>query len=371
MLDSLIKNQKTFDILKEIFNNPKYYEKKTEDNLESINLLQERVLILFLDCIYKYKLIIQDEKYFQDYLINVESLLKKLDKIEDIKIGITKILIKIVAKKLNIKNLNDDRDTILNYIYDKYIKEGYYIYGVNKVEYLDIKNNGLKRKGEGRDVFELNSILSKYGVNILDDLENKITLTTNFSVACTASINYPQYLFNLVCNNKALNEKANYSSYFTRDYRKSLSNVKKVLNTLMVNDEERQRIIDIFNILWDYYINSSENIYLVLIKRKNIMEVKDYIINKDLSLEEAVYNIFSSYDDYYNDVDKIELKRLSFVELPSYKEFSKRVLKKKKKRVEIVEDDFKFDNKYGKVSILIILGLLFTILGVILTIIFV
>lgn len=374
LLDSLIKNQKTFDILKEIFNNPKYYDKKTEDNINSIHLIQERVLILFLDSLYKYKIIIKDEKYFQEYLLNVEALFRKLDKVEDIKIGIVKIIIKSLSKQLMIKNLTEEegQKIILNHIYDKFIKEGYYIYGVSKVEYLEIKNNGLKRKGEGRDVFELNSILSKYGFNILEDLENKISLTTNFSVACSSSINFPQYLFNLVCNNKLVNEKYDMGSYFTRDYRKSLNNVKRTLNSLMVSEDEKLRILEIFNILWDYYIHSSDNIYLVLIKRKDILEVKEeYKINKDLNLEDAVLNIFSAYDDYYEETEEIDRKKLCFIELPSYKEFAKRIKKKKRKKVEIVDDDFKFGNKYGKVSILIILGLLFTILGVILTIIFI
>ncbi|MBQ8131251.1 MAG: hypothetical protein IJ193_02035, partial [Bacilli bacterium] len=99
MFDELLQREDVLELLKEIFNSPKYYEKKVEG--ENVNyVLHEKILFLFYDALYKYQLIIEDPKYFTDYLSQFEAIITKLEDVQDIQFGISKLICSTLQKKL-------------------------------------------------------------------------------------------------------------------------------------------------------------------------------------------------------------------------------------------------------------------------------
>ena len=73
MFERYLEKKEVKELLKEIFNNPKYYDKKQEEILKDQYVLNERILVLFYDALYKYYLIIEDDKYLVEYVSGIES----------------------------------------------------------------------------------------------------------------------------------------------------------------------------------------------------------------------------------------------------------------------------------------------------------
>ena len=359
MFNTYLEKVEVQELLKEIFNNPKYYV-KTEEELEKDNyFLHERILLLFYDALYKFKLIIDDEDYLIEFISGFESLIKKLDKVDDIKYGISKLIGKITCSKLNINNENEeDLDKVLEYIYDKYIKNGYYIRGLNKKEYIDSCNCGIVRIRHLEYVEVLKTILNKYNYNLED--KDKLDFNTNMGIACLKSINSPKYLYNLLVNNKYISKK---DVYYLKSKKDNLDNLNILLNKLEVNKSDKKDIVELFNTIWDYYNSEDNNIYLVLIKRSKFSSIDDYKRREDFTFDEALYNIFNAYDDLEEKEEVIE--EIDYlIELPSYYKYVKNKNNDIDKKIVI-------DNEYGMTSIFMIIGTLSILLGVILTLIFI
>ena len=295
MFDELLQREDVLELLKEIFNSPKYYEKKVEG--ENVNyVLHEKILFLFYDALYKYQLIIEDPKYFTDYLSQFEAIITKLEDVQDIQFGISKLICSTLQKKLGEEA---SREKILHTIYDKYVKDGYYFRGLNKREYINMKHHlQLQELPETR---ELKQLLEKYKIDIFDSYVHKSTFDTNLTKECFNSINSPLYLHSLICDNSCLPTKARKDVYYLKDYDGCLHNLYRVLDTASVSEDDKLKIVSDFEVLWKFYTDNDDSIFLVAIKRCELNgDMVEYKDKEDFSLEEAVDNIFSAYDDFYN-----------------------------------------------------------------------
>lgn len=365
MFDEVLERNEVRNLLREIVNNPKYYDKGIEEVLKKDYFLQGRIFFLFYEALYKYQSIIEDPDYLFDFINSFETLLKRVDDIDSIKLGISKILCKVLLKKLHIPtdSVENKKEEILKYVYDKYIKNGYYIRGLNKVEYNYFEDTSKVDVIISEEFTELKKILSKYKYNL--SIDENLDLNTDFSRACIKSINSPRYLYNLIINNEYIDN--NRDAYYLKDYDLCKSNLNKVLNNIKVEDSDKEKINKIFSKIWELYNDKDNDIYLVLIKRTKLGIINDLVINDNYSLEESLYNLFTTYDDSINvnsltDVDFC-------IKLPNYFKFLKQEVVEKKEEVkEKKEDIFDFNNEYGKVSIFIIIGTILIILGVVVTV---
>lgn len=348
MFDDVLNRKDVQDVLKQIFNNPKYYNKKQEAALENTYVLQERVLFIFYSSIYKYKLIIEDDFYLDKYITAIDILFKKIDDIENIQLGISKLLGSLIMQKLSISE--DEYDKALEYAYEKYVKNGYYIRGLNRIDFES--NDNIYYELE-----QLKSLLEKYDYNILEN--NEIVYNTDFVKGCLNSINSPDFLYKLSYNDKCP------EAYYLKDFDLCRKNLNRNLNDLEVSDLDKKEINSLFVSIWNYYNNEGFNIYLGLIKRDKVKAASDYVVNNELNFEEALYNIFTTFEDYSNTSVEIELDEL--VTLPYQYGYVKKYKKDKKR--EIVDDGFWLDNKYGRATIFLIAGSISIILGVIFAII--
>lgn len=360
MIKAYLENEKVQEQLKEIFNNPKYYEKNQEEVLKDEYAIHSRILLLFYDALYKYALIINDLKYLDEFLNGFESLIKKLKNIEDIKYGVSRLIGKITCKKLDVlyDNIEKEKVKVLRFIHDKYVKNGYYIRGLTRPDYNEICKTGVIRGKHLTYVDEISEVLKKYNYDVYDNY-NEIEFNTDFSKACIKSINSPEYLYNMIINNYVTNKDV----YYLKDKNKSTDNLKLFLDGIGVNRNDKKDILELFSIIWDYFNKEDNNIYLVLIKRNKFCKIDDYKLSNEFTFDEGLDNIFNTYDDFeVREEVKEEIDEL--IELPSYYKYVKKNDSDVKEKVVI-------DNEYGAISVFMIIGTIFILLGVILSLILV
>ena len=119
MLSSIFENEDVVSLLSKVSSSPRYYDKKKKDsiNYEKFSGLEQPMFLLF-DALFKYQIIIGDDKYLRDYVHHLELLWYKIDNFHDISEGVCKILVKFCAKKLGYKmQIEEHRREILEYIY--------------------------------------------------------------------------------------------------------------------------------------------------------------------------------------------------------------------------------------------------------------
>lgn len=345
MFNDYLEREDVKELLKQIFTNPKYYKKISEDELSNKYVLHEEVLFIFYSALYKFKLLIDDDFFLDQYIKNFELLLKRLDKIEDIKYGLSKLLGKLVEEKLILPDGRNDK-VILNYIYNKYVVSGFYIKGISKLEY---NNNDLLN--ESFD--SIKAILNNYNYQIES---NNNTFNTDIMKACFNSINSPDILYNLVCYDKNINRNI----YYLKDYDACIKSFNKLLSNLEVNSSDKNILNDLFNSIWNSYNDRSNNIYLSFVKRADVKEIDEFVENNSFTFEEALYNIFTVYEDSIESVSDYNV--YGYMELPLYSSYIK---EKTDDKVEIVDNVLKGNNKIS--YILLIVGTILILMGVIFT----
>lgn len=389
MLDKVLKREDVKKLLKELCNNNRYYEKTNSNSINyKVFVGPEQVLFLFYDALFKYEIIINDIYYFDDYIVQLDKLFKKIGNIQDIGIGINKILSKICALRLNIKDTENEKSKreILEYLYDKYVLNGYLIHGYSKYYYEKIAENGVfpEEYINLYDKFiEVQDILKKYGeYDILDkDFSKKeICFTDNMVMGCYYASNAPMYFYNLICNNKYVTKQVCRSGYMRKDYDECLKNLQKLSYKLELNEDERNILYDTFNSQWKLLDKSIGDIGLILVPRKliadsifSINDIKDNI--SELSLGEIFNKILSSNSDFLY-TDFIDKDDIVFISLPGYKDL---VDDDKEKDSSNNQEEFSvseggstnISDVSGKVSVLLLLGSIFITLGVIITMIMV
>ena len=379
VLESVLKRDDVKKLLNELCNNSRYYEKTNSNSIDyKVFVGPEQVLFLFYDALFKYEIIINDIYYFDDYIIQLDKLFKKIGNVQDISIGINKLLGSICALKLNIKDIEtaSSKRKLLDYVYDKYVLNGYLIHGYSNCYYECIAKKGIfpEEYVNLYDKFvEVQNILKKYGEYDIFDKDffvKEIHFTDNIVMGCYYASNAPMYFYNLLCNNNFVTKQVCRSAYMRKDYDECLKNLQKLSYKLGFNEEEKRILYDAFDSEWELLCKGIGDISLILIPRRlirsSIFSINDIIDNiSELSLGEIFNKVLGSNSNF-SYVDFLNKEDIIFVDLPGYKELVHEVSKENKDSVN--EDDMiGISDVSGKVSVLLLLGAIFITLGVIIT----
>ena len=204
MLNEYFAKSSVSRIIKEIKNNERYFQKKSNLSCDSfICISNEAALYMFYEALYKYKVIIDDEFLFDDYIDQVEKLYRKLDNFDSIKFGINKLICTTLIIKLGIKDSKsiEAKETIIKHVYDKYIRNGYFIHGFHSSYVEDVKRNGFIPEVYDNcytRFSKINSIFSKYNCPIVvgkNFNEKEVYLTDDFVMGCYYSIYAPLFYY--------------------------------------------------------------------------------------------------------------------------------------------------------------------------------
>lgn len=380
MLEKLLQNKEVIYFINEIKTNDKYFRKNHEFSYQKeFFASHELALFIFYDALLKYQIIVNDEFLFDEFLEQLERLYRKLDDFENIRIGIHKLICKMVAAKLCVHRINslESKKEIITYIYDKYITEGYFVHGFSGYYLSDILEHGFvpEQYDNYYPQYEvINHIFEKYGVskiipkNFNDD---KVSYTDNFVMGCYYSIYAPMFFYDFLAN-KHFVKKNSKKDFFES----SVEALKKFMNSASFKESDRKYVLDFVKKQRSISEQVDHDINLLLVKRKDVLSkevpLQDYlddehdiyeIVDRLLS---SKYNTISctrsfspdeilvvSFDSYYKR-KKVERREVSSIRNKSHE---------RERRVEM-----EFLNVYGNVSILLIVGALFISLGVIITI---
>lgn len=384
MLDSLLEREDVKKILVDICNSARYYAKETSSSMGyQMYSGSSQLLFLFYDALFKYKLIIEEMYYFNDFLEQVDKLIRKIDSFSEIGYGINRIIGRVCAYKLGINDIDTDyaKETVLRYIHDKYIVNGYFIHGYTPHYYSSILENGFSPENyknlyaKFRNV--QNILKEKKHLSLMDkDFDAEaVSFTDSFLMGCYYSVNSPMYFSKLVSKNEFIDDDLSLDAYAMGDYELCLKNLYKVCAKLKLNDTEKYIFLDAFKSEWKLLEKNSSTISLMLITRSSLgvdFDIDKFITEvKDNSFIEAVCKLLGQRSNIL--VSKyIRKDDITLLNLSSSKKYTKEE-KKDSLAVELErtfirsDDEFAFSNTYGKVSILLLVGTMCITIGVILT----
>ena len=204
----------------------------------------------------------------------------------------------------------------------------------------------------------------------------EISFTDSMLMGCYYSVNAPMYFSKLLCCNEFVNK--NVDAYAKNNYELCYKNLYKLCFKLDLNDYEKNTFINTFKKQWELLDKDNSDISLILVPRKLIDEesfdIDDFILSsREMNFTEAVSKLLSGKNNI-NHTKDISRENIKFVNLYGHNKYIKE--DKKENLVTEIErtfirndDEFAFSNVYGKVSVVLLLGMLFIMAGVILTII--
>ena len=384
MLERFFKRRDVTEFIDEVISNSIYSKKKNSvyDSYE-VFVDSSQALFTFFDAIYKFAIIIEDEAYFTEYIMQIRKVIKKFENFNDINEGINKIIGKICALKLGLSDREDviARKYIVKYVYDKYIVSGYVFHGFPSIYKDDICKYGLVPDNYHHmyDKFiEINKIFERHGFyNILGkDFKVKgIYFTDSFILGCFYAFSAPMYFYRLLGYNSFDISNYDDKAYLNNDYFASFNNLSLLMRKAKLTEAEKKFVIKTCFEEWKLIKNSTD-VSILAIKRSsvglNYLKNIDDILAKTsfCDLDNSIGKIFSYCDNEILVTEKINSNDINLINLNNYKELkSIRNMKLNdiKNRQEAYNSD-KIINAYGKVSILMILGSLLITLGVIATI---
>ncbi|MBR5370509.1 MAG: hypothetical protein IK137_04325 [Bacilli bacterium] len=385
MLDNYLSKTISLKMIKEIRNNERYFKKKCDFSTDHfISIDNEAALYIFYDALYKYKVIIDDESLFDYYIDQIEKLYRKLDNFSSIKYGINKLICSILMTKFNIKDIKtkEARETIIKHVYNKYIKDGYFIHGFNSA-YLD----NVKKDGFIPEVYEnyyddfnnINSIFEKYNCSSVINKDFKIKnvyFTDDLVMGCYYSNYSPLFYYKFLFNEELFGKRIRKDNCLKCDSDELSRHLKRFMNNNSFNDKDKKYILDIVDNQYNLIHRNKNKISLLLVKR-SIVFSKDAREEDFLKDSSDIYEIIDRMlSPKYNNLEHNEFiskDDFKILELNPYYDLEeeKKIIKKEEEKLRKKEKELndEFINKYGNVSLFILLGAIFISLGVILMII--
>lgn len=387
MIDSYLKRNDVNNLINEIKNNPKYFDKENiDEDIYYGKIGNELSLYILYDALLKFKIVIDNNDMIDEYIVQLDKLYKKIDSYNQIMVGINKLICHMTIKLLNIRGIDnkDNKKTLIEYIYNKYITNGYYIHGFSTVYENIIKENGFVSEvytNYYQQFNDLKNIFKKYRLNEMIEKDfsvNKTYFTDDIVMGCYYSAMSPGYFTNILFN-RLFNNNNNRDSYLSLDYDKSISYLKKFMINKSFSKDDMEYVIYVIKNEWDLLCRVNKKISLLLVKRSLIDDQKstiDEYLNDSSDVYEITDRILSSkngsidfdgvidndnimvisLDNFYNvSVDNINKLSIDDTQLSS-------VEKREKMNKE-------FMDAYGNVYIFLIFGSLLISLGVIITII--
>ena len=386
MLERIFQRRDVCDFIEEILSDPKYIKKKNSNIRNNESFVEsQQSLFIFLDALFKYAVIIQDEEYLDNYVVQIKKLISKVDDYVDINIGINRVIGSFCALKLGIDDFSSylNKEKILKYIYDKYIVNGYLFHGYSGVYRSQISKYGMVPE-QYQHIYprfiEVQKLFKKHGLTAIDKdfSKSQLHFTDSFLMGCFYAANAPMYFSKLLVgfDHEEL-KNYNRSAYYKNNFFASFDNLNQLMKKYKFTDNEKKFVIKTCTDLWKSLGKDNSSINIILVKRSSLKmnylnDITRIILSlREVDLEVAISKILNPRYDDISIVGRIDSSVIKFIEIPNYQALmdlrgEQLALMNKEKAM-----NKKLNNAYGMVSVLTILGSLFITIGVIITIIMV
>lgn len=387
MLDEYLKRDDVLLFIREIQTNQKLYQKENFSFHHGFYVSHELVLYLFYDALLKYKIILNDVYLFDEYLEQVMKIFKKLNNIEDIIVGIHKLICRMLCIKFNIRDRQnkESRRKVITHVYRTYIENGYFLHGFHSTYLNDIQNVGFipefYRNYYSRFV-ELDSILQKYNtVNRItkDFSSNLVYFTDDAVLACYYSLYAPMFFSQFLMHDDYFNKRTKKDAYLTDNYDACVSNLKRFMNACMFSDADYKFTMKLFEDEWKLLHQGKRKICLLLVERKRIynnsrIRLEDYL-EDDSDLFDIVDRLLSPKHNSISYDEAIGCDYFEVLQLEDYYPMRESKVQKNIESIslQLIKNDIlrkkqQFLNVHGCVSLLLLLGSFSISLGVLMSI---
>ena len=378
MIDNLLDNEMVKRFILDLKTSEKYFVKKFDNfNKYPFDISKEIVLFTFYEALFKYKIIIGDDEYLNEYLIDLDRLFKKIVNYQDINDGINRLICKLVANKLRIADLTTStaRECIITYIFNAYYVNGYLYHGFSTVYEDSLKSHSFMPgvyNNRYSKMNGVNTIFRKYNdVAFCKDFSNlQVYFTDNFVDACYYSLYSPKYYFKFLLDNDE-NNKLSKRFYLDNDFDKCFSEVKKYIDKEF-DDTDKNKVYEVIKEEWDFLNKVDRRVSLMVVKRGLIdkvdLELLDRLLESDDSLYDLTDRILSSKSKAVSCQNLLEKDNYDIFSI----DYKDKVMEEKKIEIERLETDEEpkvLEDISGSVTVLMLLGSLFVSLGVIITVI--
>lgn len=376
MLSSIFENEDVVSLLSKVSSSPRYYDKKKKDsiNYEKFSGLEQPMFLLF-DALFKYQIIIGDDKYLRDYVHHLELLWYKIDNFHDISEGVCKILVKFCAKKLGYKmQIEEHRREILEYIYQKYIVEGYLFHAVSDVYVSTIRAEGFSPQLYENYYSRFLEIQNKYPgfFSDIDFNHDYVSFTDDFVMACYYAVYSPLYFSNFLC--PLSSRKLDLNSYAKRDYIGCFKNLRNMLKVKEISDEDCEKIESLCHDEWKLLKRNESIPTIMLVKRSafgkdSIHGIEEILQNSKEDIGILAHHIMDYKYDSFNWNLPISSSNIEFVSIPYSKYVVRSIFDDEAINIEVIVPNEEDNTEDGKVSFLLLLGSVLILTGVLFSII--
>ena len=402
MLEKILSRTDVKDFLHEVLNDQKFNLEDASPDNKNKDIKELYSFITMMDAIIKFSIIVEKEEYFEEYLLQLRRLLKRIHNIEDLEYGVNKLICKVVSLSLNISDIDDsvNKKTIISYIYDKYIVNGYMFYGFDSSLKDSFSINGIDPRNIDvpvEKIKQINHLFNNRGLNNFikytfeDDVH--VMLTDSPALAYFYALSTPRYLLDICANSEYMND-GNYDTYafYRKDYDTCRSNIIKYSKAMRLSMNEASIMLQTLTSEWNRLDISNSKPCIAFIKRKSLDKnyLKD-IRNILMSVESedivlSIGKIFKSNMDFEKRYTPISSDSFDIKVMPSYKELytvAEELIFNEESEIRLnefyfddLEEEMKVNylsnavNNYGKSTILGLVGMLMIALGATLIILF-
>ena len=402
MLEKILSRTDVKDFLHEVLNDQKFNLEDASPDNKNKDIKELYSFITMMDAIIKFSIIVEKEEYFEEYLLQLRRLLKRIHNIEDLEYGVNKLICRVVSLSLNISDINDsvNKRTIISYIYDRYIVNGYMFYGFDS----SLKNNFSSNGIDPRDIDvpvekikQINHLFNNRGLNNFikytfeDDVH--VMLTDNPGLAYFYALSTPRYLLDICANSEYMNDgNCDNYAFYRKDYETCRNNIIKYSRTMRLSMNEASIMLQTLTSEWNRLDISNSKPCIAFIKRKSldknylkdIRNILTTVESEDIVL--SIGKIFKSNMDFEKRYTPISSDSFDIKVMPSYKELytvAEELIFNEESEIRLnefyfddLEEEMKVNylsnvvNNYGKSTILGLVGMLMITLGATLIILF-
>ncbi len=272
--------------------------------------------ILLIDYLYKYYLIIEDNKYLDKYLNKIKHLLNKKYDLRNLELKLNNELAKIIIKKEEYKK-KESHEKVLRYIYNKYVKEGYFYISYSSNYYNYLNEYGISKYGFKLDneLNNINNIFHKYlNRNII--YEKLDPLSDSFRYILDKSLLEPFFIKELFDSNLITKE-----TLYKKDIYSVIEEINKLSIKYKITNSDRLSLINSFKLVWDRYTVKENDIMLACIKRKylkkdKIKDLEEIIKDDKIKIDESIDILFESRYLVYEIEEDINKENIEYIFIP-------------------------------------------------------
>ena len=383
MLEEYLQRDDVKELVKQLKTSECYYQKSNCGiHNHSLCVSNELALYTFYDALIKFKVIIDDEDYFADYLEQIERLYRKFESFNDVRYGIHKVIAKTAASKYELHECRgEQQQELIRVVYDKYIENGYYYHGFHSVYRSMIEKNGFAPEfydNYYNRFLKVNGIFKKYKIfSILhkDFMGTEVSFTDDALLGCYYSMYAPMFFTEFMMNS-IYGKKVSMEAYLKGDFDASVQPLKKFMSLHSFSEVDKQFVLDLVKDEWNLLHSEKQELCLLMIPRKQLKK-QEVSVDEYLKLDDDVFDIIdrmlSSKCNSISSNDVLSKNEVEILSFPNYYE-------EKVEKALIIDPEKEYDsskekhfngllsNAYGHASILLLAGSLSISFGVILSI---